>query len=177
MDDPIVTSRLLLPPLVADAIQALIDADGERLEALTGARFPRPVAPPPLMDDALPFFRDRLRDDPAIAPWWVRLMVRRDIGQAVGSAGFAGLPDGTGRVTLGYAVYPAFQGSGSATEAVRALVAWAFRQPGVAAVRATVPPGNAPSLRVVAKAGFHRTGTAVDDEAGEVEVWEQGKSG
>src|SRR3712207_8786626 len=32
-----------------------------RLEALTGARFPEPLRPPPLMDDALSFIRDRLR--------------------------------------------------------------------------------------------------------------------
>ena len=177
MDDTLATERLLLPPLGADAIQALIDGDGERLEALTGASFPRPPTAPPLMDDALPSFRDRLRDDPAIAPWWVRLIVRRDGGEAAGSAGFAGRPDLAGTVTLGYAVYPEFQGHGYATEAVRALAAWALCQPGVATVRATVPPWNAPSLGVVAKAGFRRAGTVVDDDEGEVEVWETGGTG
>lgn len=177
MDDPIATERLLLPMLEADAIQALIDGDGGRLEALTGAWFPRPVAPPPLMDDALPFFRDRLRDDPAIAPWWVRLLVRRDTSEAVGSAGLTGRLDVAGVVVVGYAVYPEFQGHGYATEAVRALVAWALGQPAVAAVRATVPPGNAPSLRVVAKAGFRRVGAIVDDEEGELEVWEIRRGG
>ncbi|MBA3416514.1 MAG: GNAT family N-acetyltransferase [Chloroflexia bacterium] len=172
MDDVIATERLLLPPLSADAIQSLIDGDKERLEALTGAWFPRPLAPPPLMADALPFFRDRLRDDPAIAPWWVRLIVRRDSGKAIGSAGFTGRPDVDGAVTLGYAVYPPFQNHGYATEAVRALTAWALRQPGVATIRATVPPSNAPSLRVVAKAGFHRAGETIVDDEGEVEVWE-----
>jgi len=172
MDDAIVTARLALPPLSADAIAALIAGDGERLEALTGASFPRPVEAPPLMADALPLFRDRLRADPALAPWWARLIVRRDTRQAVGSAGFAGYPDAAGVVTLGYAVYPAFQGHGYAAEAVRVLAAWALGQPGVMAVQATVPPWNTPSLRVVAKAGFRRIGTAADDEAGEVEVWE-----
>ena len=177
MDDPIATEGLILPPLGADAIQTLIDADGARLKALTGARFPRPVAPPPLMDDALPVFRDRLREDPALAPWWVRLIVRRDGGEAVGSAGLTGRPDAAGVVVVGYAVYPEFQGHGYATEAVRALVAWALGQPAVAAVRATVPPGNAPSLRVVAKAGFRRAGGIVDDEEGELEVWEIRRGG
>ena len=62
------------------------------------------------MDDALPFFVERLRAEPAIAPWWARLLVRRETREAVGSAGFAGAPDETGTVVVGYAAYPEFQG-------------------------------------------------------------------
>ena len=166
------TDRLDLPPLSADAVQALIDGDAERLTALTGAVFPLPLRAPPLTEDALPFFRDRLREEPAIAPWWVRLIVRRETGEAVGSAGLTGGPDAEGTVVAGYAVYEEFQGHGYATEAVRGLVAWALAQPGVARVRATIPPGNAPSRRVAEKAGMRLVGTDRDEEAGEVEVWE-----
>ena len=74
----IATDRLELPPLSAAAVPALIAGDGEPLTALTGAVFPLPVRPPPLMEDALPFFRDRLREEPDIAPWFVRLIVGRD---------------------------------------------------------------------------------------------------
>ena len=69
-------------------------------------------------------------------------------------------------------VYPEFQGRGFATEAVRALVSWAVAQPGVARVRATIPPWNASSLRVAEKAGLRPVGTDVDEEGGEVQVWE-----
>jgi ribosomal-protein-alanine N-acetyltransferase len=168
----IATDRLDLPPLTPAALQALIEADPDRLTALTGAVFPLPVEAPPLMGDALPFFRDRLRDHPEEAAWWARLLVRRDTREAVGSAGFAGPPDETGTVTVGYAVYPACQGLGFATEAVRVLVLWALAQPGVARVRATIPPNNAPSRRVAERAGLRPVGTAHDAEAGEVEVWE-----
>ena len=170
----ITTDRLDLPPLSAEAIEALIDGDGERLAELTGAVFPLPPEAPPEMADALPFLRDRVREDPGSAPWWARLLVRRETREAVGSAGFGGRPDAAGTVTAGYSVYPEFQGHGFATEAVRALVGWALAQPGVARVRATIPPGNAPSLRVAEKAGLRRAGVEVDDEAGEVEVWEIG---
>ena len=170
----IAADRLDLPPLTAAAIQALIDGDGERLEALTGAVFPLPVVAPPEMADALPFLRDRVAEEPADAPWWARLLVRRETREAVGSAGFGGRPDTAGTTVVGYSVYPEFQGHGYATEAVRALVGWALAQPGVARVRATIPPWNAPSLRVAEKAGLRRVGTAVDEEAGEVEVWEIG---
>jgi RimJ/RimL family protein N-acetyltransferase len=75
-------------------------------------------------------------------------------------------------VTVGYAVYPAFQGLGFATEAVRGLVLWALAQPGVARVRATIPPANAASRRVAERAGLRPVGTDHDEEAGEVLVWE-----
>ncbi len=170
----IATARLDLPVWEADAIQALIDQDGTRLAALTGAVWPQPLAPPPLMGDALAFFAERLRQDPALGRWWARLVVVRAAAAAVGSAGLSGRPDGEGAVTVGYALYPVFQGNGYASEAVRGIVGWALTRPGVARVRATIPPGNEPSRRVAAKAGLRRVGTDWDEEAGEVEVWETG---
>ena len=55
------TPRLRLQSLTADAIDALLAGDAVRLGALTGARFPLPVRPPPLTEDVLPIVRDRLR--------------------------------------------------------------------------------------------------------------------
>jgi len=168
----IVTERLELPPLSAAAIAALIDGDRERLAAATGAVWPLPLAPPPEMADALPFFLEQLGKDPGLGPWWARLMVLRRSRQAVGSAGLAGRPDEAGTVTIGYAVYPAFQGQGYATEAVRGLVAWARTQPGVRRIRATIPTWNTASQRVAANAGLRRVGRTHDETAGEVKVWQ-----
>jgi RimJ/RimL family protein N-acetyltransferase len=75
-------------------------------------------------------------------------------------------------VLLGYAIYPRVEGRGYATEATRALIAWALDQVGVAAVRATIPPWHTPSLRVAQKAGMRQVGTARDEEVGEVLVFE-----
>ena len=160
-------------PLTADALDALIRRDRARLETLTGARFADPLLPPPLMDDALPFLRDRLRAEPEeLLGWWAWLMVTRSAREAVGSVGLGGKPDGEGTVVIGYAVYPTFEGRGYATEAARALAAWALEQAGVTRVRATIPPGHMPSLRVAEKAGMRQVGTARDDEVGEVLVLE-----
>lgn len=166
------TDRLELLPLGLDALQALILRDRERLEALTGARFPEPLLPPPLMDDVLPFMRDRLRAEPEELGWWPWLIVSRSAGEAVGSVGLGGRPDGGGVVLVGYAIYPPFEGRGYATEAARALVAWALDQAGVAGVRATIPTGHLPSLRVADKLGMRQVGTARDEEVGEVLVFE-----
>jgi RimJ/RimL family protein N-acetyltransferase len=171
---PIIAPRLDLAPLSAEALDALIAGDAVTLEALTGARFPRPLAAPPLMEDALPFMRDALRGDPAAADWGPYLMVLRETGEAIGSAGFSGPPNGDGSVLMGYSVYPSFQGQGLASEAANALVDWALRQPGVHQVCATIAPWHQASQRVAAKAGLRRTDrVAHDPDEGLVEVWER----
>jgi RimJ/RimL family protein N-acetyltransferase len=165
----ITTPRLTLHPLDAAALEAFVAGDTDRLEALTGATFSRPLAAPPLMADALPFMRDRLRAQPDELGLWAWLMVDEE-RRAVGSAGFGGAPDEAGWLVLGYAVYPQFEGRGYAAEAAGALVAWALGRPGVAGVRATIPPGHARSLRVAEKAGLAVIGRDVDPEVGEVLV-------
>ena len=172
---PLVASRRLdLPPLTIAALEALIAGDRQALEAATGARFPEPLSAPPLMVDALPYFRDVLLASLETGSWGAYLLVLRESGEAVGSAGFTGPPDAAGTVTLGYSVYPAFQGQGIASEAAEALTRWALEQPGVRRVRATIPPEHGASQRVAARAGFRQTSLVEDDpDEGPVEVWER----
>jgi ribosomal-protein-alanine N-acetyltransferase len=167
------TERLELTVLGADCAEALLTGDSARLTALTGARFPEPVGAPPLMDDFLPFLRDRLRAHPDELGWWSWLAVWREMREAVGSLGLAGKPNAEGQVVLGYSMYPASQGKGFATEAARAVMAWAFEHPEVATVRATVPTWNATSIRVAEKLGMRRVGSGYDPEAGEIILFER----
>jgi ribosomal-protein-alanine N-acetyltransferase len=168
----IASERLDLPPVTVEALEALISGDRERLQASAGATFPTPLTAPPLTEDALPHFRDVLRQDPHAAAWWSRWLIESASGTVVGVAGFAGAPDAEGTVTLGYSVYPAMQRQGFAAEAAIALTEWALAQPGVRRVRATIPPGHVASQRVAAHAGLRRTDLIETDE-GPVEVWER----
>jgi RimJ/RimL family protein N-acetyltransferase len=123
------------------------------------------------MEDALPYLRDELlaaEGEPGWGPW---LASARATSEAIGCVGL-GRPDERGRVVLGYAIYPRFEGRGCATEATRALITWSLEQVGVAAVRATIPPWHMPSLRVAQKAGMRQIGTARDEEVGEALVFE-----
>lgn len=166
--------RLDLPPLTIAALEAMIAGDRQVLETATGVRFPEPLGAPPLMDDALPYFRDVLLASPEAEPWGPYLLVLRESGEAVGSAGFTGPPDPMGTVTLGYSVYPVFQRQGIASEAAEALASWALEQLGVRQVRATIPPQHNASQHVAARAGFRRTSLVEDDpDEGPVEVWER----
>ena len=166
------TVRLELTPLDADAIQALLAGDAKRLQQLTGAAFPQPVAPPPYMAESLPVVGIRLRKSPAEAPWWNWLVVRQENGEAVGSVAFGGKPDAAGAVLIGYAMYPGHEGRGYATEAVKAMVEWAFAQPGVKTVRALAPVWNTPAVHVAEKVGMRPVASDEDDEVGEVLVYE-----
>jgi [ribosomal protein S5]-alanine N-acetyltransferase len=171
--DVITSRRLDLVPLSVEALDALIAGDRQSLETATGAVFPEPLAAPPLMVDALAFMRDSLREDAANANWGPYLLVLRESGAAVGSAGFTGQPAGEGVVTLGYSMYSTYQRLGLASEAAAALVAWAVGQPGVRSVQATIPPAHVASQRVAARAGLQRTDRVENDpDEGLVEVWE-----
>jgi ribosomal-protein-alanine N-acetyltransferase len=171
-DGSLRTQRLELLPLTSDAIEALLAGDPARLRSLTDAEFPQPVGPPPYMAETLPVVRNRLRTSPAEARWWNWLVVRQDNREAVGSVAFGGQPDATGAVLVGYAMYPTLEGNGYATEAVRAMVDWAFAQPGVQIVRALAPVWNTPAVHVAEKVGMRPVGSYEDDEVGEVLIYE-----
>lgn len=165
------TDRLELAPLTLDEIEALIAGDGARLRELTGVLFPRPAAAPPYMADALPTVRERLRTRPGEAPWWNWLVFERETKRAVGSVSFGGPPDEAGGVLIGYAMYEQFEGHGYATEVVRALIGWAFQQPGVRQVRTLAPVWNTPALRVAENVGMRPVAADEDDDVGEVLVY------
>ncbi|HEY9504477.1 MAG TPA: GNAT family N-acetyltransferase [Gemmatimonadales bacterium] len=168
MSDTLVhTLRLDLSPLHAEAVEAMLAGEGERLHRLTGARFRTP-GPPPYMAEALPVVRDRLRERPEEAHWWNWLVVERGTGDAVGSVAFGGPVDADGTVLVGYAIYTDYEGRGYATEAVKAMVAWAFTQPGVREVRALAPVWNTPALRVAENVGMRPVASEEDDDVGEV---------
>jgi RimJ/RimL family protein N-acetyltransferase len=81
-------------------------------------------------------------------------LVRSADGQVIGDIGFHGPPDRHGSVTVGYGLAAGARGNGYATEALRALVAWALAQPGVVRVEADTTHANFPSQRVMERAGM-----------------------
>ncbi|POX40699.1 hypothetical protein C3486_12650 [Streptomyces sp. Ru73] len=90
--------------------------------------------------------------------WGTYAITRAEDGVALGGIGFHGPPDETGTAELGYDLSPSARGAGWATEAVRLLASWAVARPEIRALRATTEPANLPSQRVLARAGFLRTG-------------------
>ena len=95
------------------------------------------------------------RRSPGEPGGWVQYTVEdRESGRVVGDVGLS-LADGEPNVIkVGYTIAPEFQGSGFATEAIRALVDYAFDTLGADAVRAHASALNTPSIRVAEKVGM-----------------------
>ena len=126
----------------------------EQLEQALGIRVPRDW---PLDDlrEILPDYVAALSDDEQIGGWGPWLMIDA-ADTVVGDLGFTGRPDADGDVEIGYSVLPAYRGNRYASEAVHTLVEWALEQPGVIRVEAACASDNAPSIRVLERAGFRR---------------------
>jgi aminoglycoside 6'-N-acetyltransferase len=86
---------------------------------------------------------------------WVQFSVElREDGRLVGDVGLSPAEDEPGVIKIGYTVAPAEQGRGYATEAVGALLGYAFQRLGADRVRAYASAENAASIRVAEKVGM-----------------------
>jgi aminoglycoside 6'-N-acetyltransferase len=109
---------------------------------------------------------DRVPGEPG---GWVQLSVEeRATGRLVGDVGMSLAEGEPGVIKVGYTMAPAFQGNGYATEAVRALVGYAFDTLGAEVVRAYASADNAPSIRVAEKVGMRLIERMEYHEEGEV---------
>jgi RimJ/RimL family protein N-acetyltransferase len=112
---------------------------------------------------------DQLTVDPALQPWLLRAVVRRQDRMMIGHIGFhtapgaaylrPWAPDG---VEVGYTIFPPFRRQGYATEAADALMRWAHRTYAVGRFVMTISPENSPSRRIAQHFGFQQVGTHVD---------------
>ena len=110
---------------------------------------------------------ERLRASTSPDPWVHGFsMVQSDTGIAVGQCGFKGPPDSDGVVEIAYGVASDQERKGYATEAARALLAYAFSIDKVKLVRAHTLPASNASKRVLAKCGFQYIGEINDPEDG-----------
>jgi len=110
------------------------------------------------------------RRAPGEAGGWVQLSAEeRERGGLVGDVGLSIADGEPGVIKVGYTIAPAFQGRGYATEAVGALVAYAFDTLGAGVVRAHASAENAPSIRVAEKVGM-RLVERIEHRYGD-EVW------
>ncbi|WP_039058793.1 GNAT family N-acetyltransferase [Enterobacter sp. Bisph1] len=93
-------------------------------------------------------FDDRLHDSNAF--------IIRDGDNVVGDIGLRISQHNPHEADIGYAIAPAAQGRGIASEALQALCEYAFSQHNVAALNAWVLAENQGSVRVLEKSGFNR---------------------
>jgi RimJ/RimL family protein N-acetyltransferase len=146
---PLITERLRLRrsvPEDADAISAYRSDPEVRRYQGWGDTGPREVRV------AIEEMMGRAPGDPG---GWVQLSVEdRRTGRLVGDVGLSPAEHHPGVVKIGYTIDPEFQGSGYATEAVRALIDYAFDVLDAVVVRAYASAENTASIRVAEKSGL-----------------------
>ena len=89
--------------------------------------------------------------------WYAIWMIELKDGAHIGELCFKGL-SADGVAEIGYGINEEYQSNGYATEAVRAVLEWAFTYPEVTAVEAETDSDNTASKRVLEKCGFTLNG-------------------
>lgn len=168
----LITERLRIVPVTLEAIEAVLDHDRQRAEAVVGARFPDQWPNDELVALGFPFSRAALRAAPEIRLWGDSLVLLRDEPRVVGSVVFHGHPS-DGIAEVAYSIEEASRSKGLATEATRACVDWAIAQAGIAAVQATTFPWHLASLGVIRNLGMVQVATRDHDTLGELLVFER----
>jgi RimJ/RimL family protein N-acetyltransferase len=153
MDD-LVTARLVLHPMSVSEAERVLTGDPDNAarwapgypgegDATAARRFLNTCAN---TGDPQPFGNYEIR--------------RREDGRAIGGVGFHGTPDENGSVTVGYGLSPSAHGKGYASEALRALLAFA-RAHGITSVKGDTDHDNTASQHVMAAVGM---GLIAEDE-------------
>lgn len=157
-----------LRPMTAAFIEAVLDGRREEASTLLGIKVPDEFP----SDGEKGFLGLRLRQmrkDERFQTWCPHAIVLG--GQMIGHAGYHGPPginakQASDAVEFGYRIFPPYRGRGYATEAATMLMDRARDWADIQHFVLSVAPQNEPSLAVVRKLGFVRTGEQMDEEDG-----------
>ena len=139
------TKRLLLRPMPMGRLEQKIQED-----------------PDPEMRKAYGEMRDLCLKDPEEYLWAIPWeMILKSNQTPIGDLCFKGTPK-KGTVELGYGLEKEYEGQGLMTEAVGAMLDWAFAQENVYAVEAETAPDNLASQRILEKHKFTPCGQGVE---------------
>jgi len=159
-DWPLETSRLTLRPFVA--------GDFEAFHAIrSDAEVARYLYQEPLSEAESRDLLNRKIDGAAWAnegDWLSVAVVERESGLTVGDVGLCWVSERDRTAEIGFTFDPRHQGKGFATEAARALVAWAFGPAGLHRVIGRLEARNRASARVLEKLGMRLEAHLVENE-------------
>src|SRR5438045_66715 len=166
------TARLKLIPCELKHFEAILK-DQWQLEQLLGVTvlhnwfdFPGVAG-----IEAIQFGYDYLKANPDARGWWTYFFIHVKDNALVGIGGYTGKADESGMVEIGYAIIPAYQCQGLATEAAVGLIDRAFSNKQIRRVEAHTLAEHNASTRVWEKEGMANGGKDHDKDVGEVSRW------
>jgi RimJ/RimL family protein N-acetyltransferase len=157
-----------LVPMTPEFISAALAGRRDDAMRILGAELPDGF-PAPGESGFLGLRLRQMREDERFRTWCPHAVVLG--GQMIGHAGYHGPPginstQNPDAVEFGYSIFPPHRGRGYATEAARMLMDQAEERAGIRHFVLSVGPKNEPSLAIVRKLGFVRTGERMDEEDG-----------
>ena len=107
------------------------------------------------LEDALVFWLTHTEKYPEFFEWFTTWeIIFKEENVAVGGIGFSGLPDEHGKSMTGYGIDMRYYGRGIATEALQAIIGWAFQNNSLKTIIADTPLNHLASQRVLLKNNF-----------------------
>lgn len=161
----VTTKNLQLIACTLEIAQAEL-SDKSKFSELLNASVPNTWPPGFNDDETILFIINKLQEAPEQSGWWSWYFVLKDVVTAsivIGYGGFKGKPTSDGIVEIGYSILPEFQNLGYGTEAIKALVSWAFAHPEVRQIIAETLPELKASQRVLEKSHFTYVGQGSEE--------------
>jgi [ribosomal protein S5]-alanine N-acetyltransferase len=164
------TQRLELLPCSLEVAQATLAKDKSLLEKLLTAYVPDDWYSTEVID-FLPRYIDILKSEPSQLGYGVWLIIRTDDSTLIGDLGFGGKSSDSETLEIGYELLAAYRNNGYGTEAVQALVDFAFTQLEAKKIIAHTPTDNIASIKIMEKLGMQNIETVSVPDTPSVEVY------
>ena len=166
----IITPRLILRLMSNDVIEACLAGNLRSAGNILGASIPEALLE---HTSSFRYGQQQLDNDPDYLPWSARAIILPEEKVMIGMIRFHTRPDPEylhnyvrDAVELGYRIFTGYRRLNYATEALKAMIAWAQSNFGVHKFAVSISPANTPSLQLVARLGFTKIGEALDDVDG-----------
>jgi RimJ/RimL family protein N-acetyltransferase len=162
------TKKLRIIPLTTEQLKILLEGQ-DKLDSALGLK-PCGVPLDEHMLNAVREMYELCVGNPKEYLWYTDwLIILKDENIAIGSIGFRGKPNEKREFEIGYGINEAYRGRGLATEAVKAMLDWAFSLNNAYFMQAQTEEENIASQRVLEKCGFTKKGTGTEGLLWELE--------
>lgn len=150
--NPIETERLILIPFTKEIAQDILDSNFESIEVLNlkrGTNWPDQD-----IIETLPkiiFNLSKVISPTGFESW---MIVKKDTKEIIGDVGFKGYNTLFNKADIGYGIIEAERKKGFASEAVKALINWAYTNEALTLISATTLIDNTDSIQLLKRLHF-----------------------